>query len=271
MIRILVILTCLLLTTAAQADAALARVLSTSPGATPTRLSAKIKVERGSFYADHAVEVLAPSGKVAATMALPAGIQMLMKGDEVAVTLALTKPLAAPAFVADAGGFATAAAAQASLVVAAAPAAAKPAPKPPATAALPKATACPYTPAEVAAALGVSVKAGAPSETPFPGGVDYGCAYDQTAGHMTLWVQQMVMSAADQRAGDAPFQQTLAGQLTAIPRDPDGARWQLDPYDPRSVALHYLRGTHRVTIRLTGGNLKAEALQPKLLRLRRLP
>ncbi len=268
--RSLIIIAVGLIAAAAHAanDAALARVLSTSPSGTPTRVSVTIKVVRGNFYVDHAVEVLAPSGKVAATMTLPGSISMLMPGDEVAVTLALTKPLAGPSFVTDAGGYANAAAAQASLSVAPAP---KPAPAPAATAALPKAVTCPYTPAEVIAALGVSVKAGKPYQMPFPGGINYSCAYGQSDGHMTLWVEQMVMSAADQQKGNAYYQQTLAGKTTAIPRDPDGARWQLDPYDDKSVALHYLRGTHRITIRVNGGSLKAAAMQPKLLGLRRLP
>ena len=136
---------------------------------------------------------------------------------------------------------------------------------------LPKAAPCPYTSAEVAAALGVTVKPGDPGEMPFPGGVDYSCSYAQSNGSLTLTISQMVMSAADQQKGNAYYQQTLAGKTTAIPRDPDGARWQLDPYDDKSVALHYLRGTHRITIRVNGGSLKAAAMQPKLLGLRRLP
>lgn len=141
----------------------------------------------------------------------------------------------------------------------------------PAAPALPKATACPYTPAEVTAALGVSVKAGQPDEMPFPGGVEYSCSYGQTDGFLTLWVSQTVMSLADQQKGDAYYQQSLAGNTNAIAGDPDRARWQLDAYDPKNVALHYTRGTHRVAVRVTGGPFKADALQPKLLRLRRLP
>jgi hypothetical protein len=137
--------------------------------------------------------------------------------------------------------------------------------------ALPKANPCPYTAAQVSAALGVKVAEGRPSEMPFPGGVEYSCTFEQQGGFMAFYVQQMVMSVADQQKGDAYWQQTLAGKSTAIAGDPDGARWQLDPYNAKTLALHYLRGTHRVTLRVVSAPAQAEAMKPKLLALKRLP
>jgi len=137
--------------------------------------------------------------------------------------------------------------------------------------ALPAVEPCPYNVGELAVTLGMSFKAGVGKSTPIPGGVQTTCAYAPSDGYMTLLLKQTVLAPADHQQRAAAFAATLTSPLAPIANDPDGASWQLDPYSPNNVALHYQRGTHRIELRAQGGVKKASTVQPKLLRLRRLP
>ncbi len=145
------------------------------------------------------------------------------------------------------------------------------APAQPAKDALPAVQQCPYTPAELGAALGLKFDAGKGFDSPFPGGKEVSCSYPQADGFTTLYVLQMVMSAADLALGQAQYEKMLAGRAVLIAGDRDGARWQLDSYNENNLALLYTRGGARVEVRAAGGRFKVAEMQPKLLKLRRLP
>jgi hypothetical protein len=87
---------------------------------------------------------------------------------------------------------------------------------------------------------------------------------------MRFSVKQTVKPAAVHAQERAEFERNL-GPLTPIPNDADGATWQFDRGSSSGVALHYLRGTHRVELRIQGGTKPASAMQGKLLRLQRVP
>ncbi len=130
---------------------------------------------------------------------------------------------------------------------------------------------CPYTPEEIQAALGFQVKAGVGETVEFPGGRNISCSYEPVTGFTVVYVDRMIMDAADPASSAAAFERSLAGKVERIPGDADGAAWQLSEFDANSVALHYLRGGQIVGVRVNGGSFKAPDMQPGLLRLRRVP
>lgn len=141
----------------------------------------------------------------------------------------------------------------------------------PAPMALPAVEPCPYNVGELAVTFGMGFKAGVGKSAPVPGGVQTTCTYAPADGYMSLILKQTVMAPADHQRGAAAFARILTSPLLPIQGDADGASWQMDPYSPNNVALHYLRGTHRIELRAQGGVKKASVIQPKILRLRRLP
>ena len=130
--------------------------------------------------------------------------------------------------------------------------------------------ACPYAPSELAASFSAAFRAGVGKQSAVPGGTQYSCSYRQDRGNLTLTVTQTVLPAAEHKRLRPEFEKGLVGKLTPMGGDPDGAKWQMDPYAPNFIALHYLHGSNRVELKLTGGYLRTEVMQPKLLRLRRL-
>lgn len=136
--------------------------------------------------------------------------------------------------------------------------------------AAPAPTACPYTPAELAASFSKAFRAGKAQTTAIPGGTQTTCSYAQDRSSLVLTVVQTVLSESEHRRRTPEFEKGLVGKLTPMAADPDGAKWQLDPYSSTFMALHYRRGTNRVELRLSGGLIRPELMQPKLLRLRRL-
>jgi hypothetical protein len=130
--------------------------------------------------------------------------------------------------------------------------------------------ACPYTPAELAASFGKAFRGGEGETKAIPGGSQATCVYAQDRSSVTLTVVQTVLSEAEHRRRTPEFEKGLSGKLTPMAADPDAAKWQLDPYAPNSMSLHYLRGTKRVELRVAGGYLRPAEVQPKMLRLRRL-
>lgn len=136
--------------------------------------------------------------------------------------------------------------------------------------AAPELVACPYTPAELAASFGKAFRGGKGETKPIPGGSQSTCVYAQDRSSVTLTVVQTVLSEAEHRRRTPEFEKGLSGKLTPMAADLDHAKWQLDPYAPNSMSLHYLRGTKRVELRIAGGYLRPAEAQPKMLRLRRL-
>jgi hypothetical protein len=127
---------------------------------------------------------------------------------------------------------------------------------------------CPFSPAELSTALDLKVVAGKPSEVPFPGGKMVSCTYEQSGGFTTVTV---TLTYAASAADLASMDRVVGSGLVAIKGDPDNARWQTNQYEENNVALHYTRGTVRTEIRVVGGRFKAAEMQPRLLKLRRVP
>jgi hypothetical protein len=139
-----------------------------------------------------------------------------------------------------------------------------------AASAAPELVACAYSPGEIAASFGKVFRNGKGTQTAIPGGTQSTCTYQQDRSSLVLTVVQTVLSEAEHRRRKADFMKSLTGTLTAMAADPDGATWQLDPYAPNFMALHYLHGTKRVELRVTGTYFRVAEMQPKMLRLRRL-
>src|SRR5215218_10375375 len=95
---------------------------------------------------------------------------------------------------------------------------------------------CPFTPAEIESALGVSVEDGQAADMSFPGGRDVGCLYPVKGSDTVLSVRQ-TWDAANQAAA-----KLAEGGLQAVPGDPDGAQWKSGGKDEPSAELTYARG-----------------------------
>lgn len=124
---------------------------------------------------------------------------------------------------------------------------------------------CPFTPAEIESALGVSVEDGQAADMSFPGGRDVGCLYAVKGSDTVLSVRQ-TWDAANQGAV-----KLAEGGLQAIPGDPDGAQWKAGGKDKPSVGLIYARGKVRTRVLIYGDTVRESDMQPRLLRLKRVP
>ncbi|MCU0625135.1 MAG: hypothetical protein MUF21_01435 [Gemmatimonadaceae bacterium] len=134
---------------------------------------------------------------------------------------------------------------------------------------------CPFTPAELQAALGVSFAAGT-SRPPLEAGTlkMHSCRYESK--NYTLQVtSQVYANPADARKATM----ILAGTLVPIPRDPDGAVYQEGQGDNTDPAVHYARNGVATELRVMGlyytdrskKTAAMVALREKLARLRRVP
>ena len=143
-----------------------------------------------------------------------------------------------------------------------------------ALAAGPGTTPCPYTAAELKAALGLDLKDGKVGlELPFSGGKMLDCRYDgknwQTPA---LWLKQTVMAKPD-APENANYFKSLAGAMEKIPGDADGAMFQGNQGDNTNATLVYMRKgvivEARVRIKPTDPGFAA--MKQKLAKLRRIP
>lgn len=254
-------------------EGAVARILG-APGAATMMAEVELQVVKGAFYAGDPVDVLAKSEKVEATLQLPANVDMLMAGDRVKVGIKTKRPVTlSGALVAAAGAYATYAAAEKVSDGGPAKVAAAPAPAPQAGTA-PDTSACPFTPAELRAALGLDVKDGrAGPSRPFSGGTSMSCQYEPTAfGAPALIVNQIAMTNPADANPDTYLRQ-LAGAMQPVPGDPDRAHWQGNQGDLTNATLHYARRGVIVEARVTIGprDPNFQAMRDKLVKLRRLP
>jgi len=124
---------------------------------------------------------------------------------------------------------------------------------------------CPFTPAEIESALGVSVEEGQAADMSFPGGRDVGCLYAVKDSDTVLSVRQ-TWDAANQASA-----KLAEGGLQAIPGDPDGARWKAGGKGKPTVGLIYARGKVRTRVLIYGDTVRESDMQPRLLRLKRVP
>lgn len=267
-----VLLVCLAQAQAFALDEGVGRVLAVAKSA-GTTAQVELQVENYSLYHNSPVEVFTPAGKVAATLVLPGGVDMLRKGDKAQVTLQLKSAFAlAGGLVTEPGKFADYAALVKAL---GAPAAAPlPAPKAPTAAAVAGVAACPYRAAELRDALGLDLSDGkADAELPFPGGKTLGCRYQgKSPKTPSLWLKFTAMNnpAAPENVN---YFKSLAGKLQKVPGDPDGAMWQTGQGDNSHAALVYLRKGVIVEARVLLAPQQGgfEAVKAKLLSLRRVP
>jgi len=139
--------------------------------------------------------------------------------------------------------------------------------------------ACALTSAQIGPALGVTVVDAKPGMSiPLGSGSIQDCRYKLKAGNREF----TLMLKTTRYGGNASAAQhfdMLAGRLTPVPNDPDGARVQDGQGDATSPAVHYFRKSTGVELRLLGtyyDGLKPAAgeiaaWQKKLLALPRIP
>ena len=135
--------------------------------------------------------------------------------------------------------------------------------------------ACPFKAAELSKSLGAGFQEGKVGmEIPAAGMVLRDCRYQSR--DITLMVKSTVFTQpADARKSLA----IMAGKLTPLPNDPDGAVVQSDQGDLTSPALHYARQGVAIELRILGIYYKGLKSTPQELRdmqarlagLRRVP
>lgn len=134
---------------------------------------------------------------------------------------------------------------------------------------------CPFTPAELQTALGVSFAEGK-ADPPLSAGslTRQSCRYDSK--NYTVLVQaQVYQNVADAKKANM----IAAGKLVPIPNDPDGATYQEGQGDNTDPALNYVRGNVAMHVRIMGIYYKDSrskkqdliAIRQKLAKLRRVP
>lgn len=123
---------------------------------------------------------------------------------------------------------------------------------------------CPFTPAEVSAALGLQIVQMEVADMQSPGARDVGCFYEVQGSETVLSVRQ----TWDPGAGQG---RTLARGAHTVPGDPDGAEWRTGTKDEPSAELLYTRGRVRTRLLVHGGSFDPEEVPARLLRMRRVP
>ncbi len=128
--------------------------------------------------------------------------------------------------------------------------------------------ACPYTAAELSAAVGVPVDEGTGQETADSKGKRLYCYY--AAGQVSIQLYQHVRnSPADANERRKMF----SGE--AIANDPDSATWLQSEEGTTFIALGYFRHSTKTELLIDGLDIQQEAVtkpaKEKLLKLRRVP
>jgi hypothetical protein len=108
---------------------------------------------------------------------------------------------------------------------------------------------CPFTPDEIGATLGVSVDEGQVADMAWPGGRDVGCLYVVKGSETVLSVRQT-------------WDPGKAAQAALTKTGADGKP---------SVELTYGRGNVRTRVLIHGGAFDEADMQPKLLKLKKVP
>lgn len=124
---------------------------------------------------------------------------------------------------------------------------------------------CLLTVAEISSALGVSAKEARPGLSMNLGPATMqDCRYKLAQGgrEFTLMLKTMRYTRT---VTPAQHFESLAGRLTPVPGDPDGARFQEGQGDLTDPALHYFRGGVGVELRLMGTWYTGTSATPKEL------
>lgn len=130
-------------------------------------------------------------------------------------------------------------------------------------------TPCAWTLAEVEAVLGLRVSTREVADMKSPAGRDVGCVYTFEGSSIEVSIRQ-TWDPANNGAALATAKEGHAN-LKAVPNDPDGAAWKVAPAAERRLELTYARGRVRTIVVVRGGTFRDEDMQPRLLRLRRVP
>ena len=134
-----------------------------------------------------------------------------------------------------------------------------------------KMKACALTPADIKAALDLDVKPGKPQETPYPGGKSFYCAYDFTSGMGHIGLRQDWIPLDSLAASLREMDKLVAGKKEGVSSDPDKAIVIIDQYMEGKITLSYVRTNVRTEVLVMGSGFKARDMQPKLLKLKRVP
>ena len=134
-----------------------------------------------------------------------------------------------------------------------------------------KMKACALTPADIKAALDLDVKPGKPQETPYPGGKSFNCAYDFTSGMGHIGLRQDWIPLDSLAASLREMDKLVAGKKEGVSSDPDKAIVIIDQYMEGKITLSYVRTNVRTEVLVMGSGFKARDMQPKLLKLKRVP
>lgn len=234
---------------AAFPPSALVRVLSVEGG------SVTIECLAGALSNGMLLDALSASGATPVTVTLPAGLDLVLKGDRVKGVIVAGGRVEPGALIGDRARFSSAR--DAAPFVGASPAPAAAAPAPPAVKENP--AACVFTPAELQAALGFRVSAGKGTEMPFAGGTSRSCAWAEEKGPRSVTVNQIVMTTGAPATNAESQRKMLAGRLELIPNDADGAGWQVAQGDLTDVTLHYWRANTGTEVRVGGVDQKNAA------------
>jgi len=139
--------------------------------------------------------------------------------------------------------------------------------------------ACALSSAQVGSALGVTVVDAKPGMSiPLGSGSIQDCRYRLKAGSREFTLMLKTTRYGGNASAARHFD-ALAGRLTPVPNDPDGARVQDNQGDATSPAVHYFRNGAGVELRLLGtyydglkpAPAEITAWQKKLLALPRIP
>jgi hypothetical protein len=93
------------------------------------------------------------------------------------------------------------------------------------------------------------------------------CSYD---GAKSLRVNVTPLEPAMAEAVRKDVTMGMAGASTSIPADPDAARFQMQK-DMGTCALHYVKGSYKLEVRLMSCRESESSAQAKLLKLPRVP
>lgn len=129
---------------------------------------------------------------------------------------------------------------------------------------------CPFTAAEIESALELRVEESQAADMTFPDGRDVGCSYVMKKSSTVLSVRQTWDPANN---GSQTATKRAGYRFRRIAGDPDAAVWQLGEKDKDrgDVSLIYSRGKVKTKVMVYGGTFRNSDMQPKLLKLKRVP
>ena len=129
---------------------------------------------------------------------------------------------------------------------------------------------CPLTAGDFQDGLGVRMQKGKASELNPKTGRMHDCTYLAAQGSMVVTVTQTWLDPAQIDATMRAIDRYSNSRPEPIAGDPDKARWLIDPVRKELMALQYLRANVRTEVRVSGGELKPDALRARLLKFKRV-